>query len=117
MAYGPPKNEMEERIVEILKDALQVDQVGVDDNFFDLGGTSERLAEVQIRLQALVGREIQPVEIFNHPTVATLATYLGGGAEAVASERPIQDRTHELKTGRSRLKQRLRQKRRSSAPR
>lgn len=62
---------------------LEVAEVGLDDNFFDLGGDSILLIDVvaQAREQ---GFELTPVTIFEHPTVRALAKHLTGGADTVA---------------------------------
>ena len=117
MADKTAQAEMEAAIIGILKEVFQIDEVGVDDNFFDLGGNSLLLVTVQEKLQELIGREIQPVDVFNHPTVALLAGFLSTADDPAAAppERPMQDRSDELKTGRDRLKRRLQQRRRPSA--
>jgi acyl carrier protein len=113
MAYKAPQTEMERLIARVLQEVLELEQVGSEDNFFDLGGNSLLLARVHEQLQEHLGREIHAVEIFNHPTVESLAAHLDGGADgAGAPERPMDDRREQLKTGRNRLLQRRRQQRR-----
>src|SRR6185312_16283251 len=73
-------------------EVLSVDQVGVEDNFFDRGGHSLLLIRVHSRLQKLLGREIPVVDLFNHPTIAALARHLGdlpgaGGDAVLAAAR------------------------------
>jgi len=46
------------------------------DNFFDLGGHSMRLVQLQQRLESEFSRSVPIVELFRHPTVAAQATYL-----------------------------------------
>ena len=63
---------------------LGVDQIGLHDNFIELGGDS--LASVKIAIAAEdTGLAIEPQAIFDHPTVAELAAMLDRQA---ASERP-----------------------------
>ncbi len=57
----PPRTPLEIQIAEIWKEALRVDQVGLDDNFFDLGGHSLLLMEVIAKLENLLGIHIHPV--------------------------------------------------------
>lgn len=54
--------------------------VGPDENFFDVGGTSLLLVRVRAALQAELGREIPVVWIFECTTIRTLAAKLGGDA-------------------------------------
>jgi amino acid adenylation domain-containing protein len=76
-SYRAPGGALERRLTELWADLLQVDRVGVDDNFFDLGGHSILMLELQRRLVGVVGREVPVVELFSHPTVASLARFLG----------------------------------------
>jgi non-ribosomal peptide synthase protein (TIGR01720 family) len=64
---------------------LGLEQVGIDDNFFDLGGHSLALVEVQAKLVAALGREIPVVTLFEHSTVGTLADHLVPQAEHESS--------------------------------
>jgi aryl carrier-like protein len=52
--------------------------VSINDNFFDLGGHSLMMMRVRARLNAVLGREIPVVKLFQHPTISALAKYLGG---------------------------------------
>ncbi|MAE65561.1 MAG: hypothetical protein CMJ18_14925 [Phycisphaeraceae bacterium] len=80
-AVTAPRNTLEQQIADIWSDLLETDTVGTTDNFFDLGGHSLLLVRLQSALADLVGREIPIVDLFQHPTVQSLAAHLGGGAE------------------------------------
>ncbi|WP_371871355.1 acyl carrier protein [Phytohabitans rumicis] len=58
--------------------------VGPEDNFFDLGGTSVRMAAVHAALHAELGREIPLLALYEHATTRALAGYLGGNRPAPA---------------------------------
>ncbi len=77
-ASEPPRNELERMIAQAWKDALGVDRVGLNENFFDLGAHSLMVAEVHIQLQQLLGRELSLVDLFQFPTVTALANHLNG---------------------------------------
>ena len=91
VGYAPPENELQRKIAEIWKELLQMDEVGIHDNFFDLGGHSYLMFEVHRRLAESFGRELSMVRLFQHPTVAALARFLSredGAADSFAeSER------------------------------
>jgi len=76
----PARSEIERTIEQVWKDALGVDHVGLDENFFDLGAHSLLVAEVHASLQERLGREIPLVDLFHFPCIAALATHLGGGS-------------------------------------
>ncbi|HKS76884.1 MAG TPA: amino acid adenylation domain-containing protein [Terriglobales bacterium] len=72
-AFLAPQSDMERDIAQIYREVLNVDKVGVDDDFFDLGGNSLRLAEAHSRLQKLLGRTFSVTDLFVHTTVRKLA--------------------------------------------
>jgi aryl carrier-like protein len=53
-----------------------------DANFFDLGGSSLRMMDVQIQLRERLGRDIPIVELFRYPTLRTLSGYLAGAVQS-----------------------------------
>ncbi len=81
-AQAAPATAVERKIAAAWQEVLGVERVGMDDNFFDLGGHSLRLVEVQTRLRHSLGRDIPVVELFRHPTVAALAAHLEGKGAA-----------------------------------
>ena len=74
-AYVPPRDELERTIAAIWRDVLKVDKVGVEDNFFDLGGHSLLLAQVHSRLGEALGRDLALLDLFRYPTVGALAAH------------------------------------------
>ena len=72
-----PRTALENAIAGVWKEVLGVEEVGVDDNFFDLGGHSLLLVRVHSRLQKLLEREIPIVDLFHYSTVEALARHLG----------------------------------------
>ena len=71
-----PRTDMERQIAGIWQEVLGFDVVGLEDNFFDVGGNSLLLTEIAARLCATLEREIPIVDLFEHPTVALLAAHL-----------------------------------------
>lgn len=85
---GGPANELERTIARLWREALGVPTVGLHDNFFDLGAHSLTVAEVHGRLQEVLGREFDLVDLFQFSTVSALAAHLGGApAKERASDR------------------------------
>ncbi|MEU9332326.1 amino acid adenylation domain-containing protein [Streptomyces sp. NPDC048290] len=77
-AAARPATELERDITAIWADVLGHDRIGVDESFFEIGGTSLRVVRVQTRLEELVGRPLPAAKLFEHFTVRTLAAYLAG---------------------------------------
>jgi hypothetical protein len=75
-AYLGPRDELELLLVNQWQAALGLSEVGVADNFFDLGGDSIKGAILINQLQRLLEEYVYVVAIFDAPTVAELATYL-----------------------------------------
>jgi amino acid adenylation domain-containing protein len=76
--YTAPKNEVEKTIANTWKEVLGLDRVGIDDNFFDIGGHSLHIIRVNTRLQKVFEKTIPVVDLFKYPTVRSLANYLTG---------------------------------------
>lgn len=72
-----PRSDLERTLVEIWERVLEVDSVGIDDNFFDLGGTSLSGLQVVQEIESQLGVELSPVALFEAPTVRTMARVLG----------------------------------------
>jgi hypothetical protein len=81
-----PTSAIERAIAQVWRDLLRLDEVGVDDNFFDLGGHSLLVVQVQARLREMLGREVAIVEMFQYPTIRTIAAHL-------AHERAVSEAT------------------------
>lgn len=81
-----PRNDAERRIAALWCELLQRDAVGVDDNFFDIGGHSLMVLPLRERLLAAFSRPLSPVDLFRYPTVATLAQFLTAASEATPGE-------------------------------
>ncbi|HYX25953.1 MAG TPA: amino acid adenylation domain-containing protein, partial [Thermoanaerobaculia bacterium] len=80
-AGAAPQTGLERVIAEVWREVLGVEEVGIEDNFFDRGGHSLLLVRVHARLQKLLDREIPIVDLFHHPTIAALARHLGDRPE------------------------------------
>jgi amino acid adenylation domain-containing protein len=79
---------LETMIAEVFKEALGIGEVGVQDNFFDLGANSLTVAEVAVALRNILGRDIPLTDLFQYPTIRTLTAYLTQSpTESAPSER------------------------------
>jgi len=71
-----PANEMETKVLEIWKEALQLNNISVDDNFFDLGGHSLLAVKVHRQLNDSLQQTLAITDLFRFPTVKALAEHL-----------------------------------------
>jgi len=77
-----PRTPAEEKLAEIWKDVLGIEQIGVHDNFFDRGGHSLLATQVVSRVRSTFGVDLALRSLFETPTIAGLAESLGEkGAE------------------------------------
>lgn len=74
--YEPPQTEVEQTIVNIWQQMLHVEKVGIHDNFFDIGGHSLLLVQVHVKLREVFPTDISVLNLFEYPTINSLAKYL-----------------------------------------
>lgn len=106
--FMPPTNHAEHVLVKIWREVLDVDQVGIHDNFFDLGGNSLLIAKVKTKIQEELDQDIPVIELFAYSTISTLAHYLFPSKGALP--RPQQQEENikaKLHKGKSKLLQQL----------
>ena len=75
-APAAPRNAMEQRLAVIWKRAFGLEEIGVQDNFFDLGGHSLLMLRVHGAICQEIGRSLPVVALFQYPTIAALAVFL-----------------------------------------
>ncbi|WP_416671486.1 amino acid adenylation domain-containing protein [Egbenema bharatensis] len=105
ISYQSPQTELEKMIVRLWQDVLQIDRIGINDNFFDLGGHSLTLVQINNQLQVLMQRTIPVVEMFKYPTIKSLASYLNQDKAALFPSQQVLDRAQKQKAAIDRRKQ------------
>lgn len=81
-AHIAPRNEIERAVAEIFAEVLKIEEPGVDDNFFALGGDSLQATRAAIRIHAIFDIDLTNAAIFRSPTVAELAQAIGNAMTA-----------------------------------
>ncbi|WP_394823561.1 SDR family NAD(P)-dependent oxidoreductase [Pendulispora albinea] len=75
--FAPAGNDLERSIARAWQQVLGVERIGVDDNFFDLGGNSLSWLKVVGHLKEELGVDVPLTSVFEAPSVAALAVLLG----------------------------------------
>ncbi|MAT97953.1 MAG: hypothetical protein CL608_12475 [Anaerolineaceae bacterium] len=89
--YAAPRDELERQLVTTWETVLGTTGIGIDDDFFDLGGNSWMAVRLFTELQAVTGHNLPLATLFQAPTIAALADVIrqGGDAQTWTSLVPI----------------------------
>ena len=71
-----PRNELEQALYNIWVEVLRKTEIGVEDNFFELGGHSLKVTLLVNKIKEDLGLRLSMREMFDYPTIASLATIL-----------------------------------------
>jgi acyl transferase domain-containing protein/acyl carrier protein len=119
VTYVEPTNEIEKAVAETWQDYLGIDNVGIYDNFFDLGATSLDIIQVNHKLNNLWETKIPLVKMLTYTTVNSFANYfvqemtdMDSGAQAKKTNPSHQAR---IQKGKKSLQQKFIKKRMASA--
>ncbi|QHZ48658.1 non-ribosomal peptide synthetase [Bacillus sp. NSP9.1] len=77
-----PRNETENKLAAIWSDVLGRPKIGVDENFFEIGGHSLKAMAVISRILKELGVDVPVHVMFDKPTIAHLAAYIENGGES-----------------------------------
>ncbi|SUE14960.1 non-ribosomal peptide synthetase [Rhodococcus gordoniae] len=91
VAYTAPRTPLEELVAGVVEEVLGVEKVGVDDDFFALGGNSLNATQVASRLRDSVGADVRVQWLFTDPTVAALAGRISAERDAGEEFDPFAD--------------------------
>lgn len=93
IAKCAPQSPAGQLIAQLWSHILAVDDIGVDDNFFDLGGDSLKAATFIVELEAQVALHLDAGALFDHPTLREFERYMlantGQGAARAANPSAI----------------------------
>ncbi|MBL7792292.1 MAG: amino acid adenylation domain-containing protein [Saprospiraceae bacterium] len=84
--YQAPGSDLENQLQNIWSELLETSPIGVQDNFFDLGGHSLKAMEMVARIRSTIHPELQLKALFANPTIAQLARHIEAW-----NQQPLQD--------------------------
>jgi acyl carrier protein len=88
-SYTAPRSPVELDLVDLWTDLLQADLVGVDDNFFDLGGDSLKAGLFLSRVEESFGAKVPLRQFFAQATIAELGTIIDEQRAALAGTQRV----------------------------
>ena len=112
--YVMPRNEAERLIASIWQQALNLEKVGIQDNFFDLGGHSLIMIQVLSKLREILKVDLAIVDLFKYPSISSLSQYLSQEAKDDFFADDSNEQKEKLEAGKGRLKQRLAQRKKQN---
>jgi len=77
--YVAPGNALEEKLVEIWRELLGIERIGIDDNFFEMGGTSLMMIKLAHELRVRLQTAASVITLFQYHTIRRLANHLQAG--------------------------------------
>jgi thioesterase domain-containing protein/ketosteroid isomerase-like protein len=87
--YAPPQTDAEERIAAVWRSHFALESIGVNDDFFDLGGDSLLAVQVAHGVREALGADVPAHVILENPTIAQLASQLNRGPELLISRQLV----------------------------
>lgn len=113
VGYVAPRSDIEKAIATAIREILQLEQVGVNDNFFDLGGNSLLLARYYTKLQNLLPNELQSIsliDLFKYSTISALVDRISLNKEGFKSPDSSDEQKVELEQKSQQRKTRIQQR-------
>lgn len=105
--YEAAKNDIEKKVEKIWESILNIDHIGVNDNFFDIGGHSLLLIQVYYKIKESFKTDLAVVDMFKYSTIRSLSEYLGSkekGDNVVEKVIQIEQSKNSMKMNRKRMK-------------
>ena len=84
--YVVPQTDTEQKIAMVWKEVLQVSEIGIYDNFFEVGGNSLLLVQINSKLQEIFDTSLTVVDLLEYPNIHLLSQYINDtGSEITVS--------------------------------
>lgn len=77
VTYVEPRNDLERKMVKIWQELLQRDKIGIEDDFFALGGHSLKAVRLSGEYHKILSVKLSLKELFGYPTIASQAILIG----------------------------------------
>jgi acyl carrier protein len=99
--YQAPKTGLEKQLVAIWQEVLGSKKIGINDNFFDLGGNSLKLIKVFSKIEKHLGVAVPVIKMFEYSTIKSFQDFLSGrvdiGIKKIKQRTIFRDKLNEIK--------------------
>ena len=113
--YAAPRNETEQKLVEIWQAVLGIEPIGIHDNFFELGGDSLLITRIHTQFVERFGQNVSVANLLQYPTIADLAHFMQEQERSEPSSLDgVRDRTDKQKAALKQRQQKMLKKRASA---
>jgi NAD(P)-dependent dehydrogenase (short-subunit alcohol dehydrogenase family)/acyl carrier protein len=102
--FVKPSNYLEQNIADVLQDFLGIEEVGIDDNFYELGATSLNIIQINSKVREKLKMDISVMRWFEYPTIKALTGYLLETKVGLAPSEEEIDRSQTIDKGINKLK-------------
>ncbi|MEH2206139.1 MAG: amino acid adenylation domain-containing protein [Nostoc sp.] len=107
VAYVVPQTEVEKIIASVWQKALNLQKIGIHDNFFEIGGHSLLLVRVHSQLQEILKAELSTLDLFRYPTISSLAEFLNSSPNITEFFQDNDTQAEKISSGKVQQKKRL----------
>ncbi len=103
--YEAPRNSAEQKLVEIWREVLGVEKIGINDNFFGIGGHSLKATSLASKIHKIMNVEVPLKEIFTNPTIKGISEYIKDSVESIYSSiEPVEEKEYyEMSSAQNRI--------------
>lgn len=95
-AFAAPRNSLEHTLAEIWREILQLETIGIYDDFFDSGGHSLLTVKLIFRIKEVLQHDLLPKDVFEAPTIAQLAERIHSSERGAKNAKPAIDFSAEI---------------------
>ncbi|WP_031463448.1 non-ribosomal peptide synthetase [Paenibacillus polymyxa] len=89
--YVPPQNQLQAQLVSIWKEVLEIERIGIKDNFFEAGGHSLRATHVISFIHKQLHKNVQLKDLFQHPTIEQFAQVIEALEQTTYESIPVSE--------------------------
>ncbi|BAY34383.1 amino acid adenylation domain-containing protein [Nostoc carneum NIES-2107] len=105
--YVVPQTEVEQTIANIWQKVLNIENIGIHDNFFEIGGHSLLIIKVHSELQKIFKTDLAMLDLFRYPTISSLAELLSQLQNQAPTIQKTDNQTEKITSAKEQQRKRL----------